>query len=174
MRKHKLSYASVTVSKSYLDTYNTAFTATASNRAEANNAMQAIDAAWVQIATNAELWAEYKQVAAEAVEVYSDYQYSEESRAFLRDYYQNVYQKNLSALLLTNEELQQAIAEMREYIESMSTGGWTGISDLTTDNGQRTMDNRIWTLDGKHVESPQQSGLYIIRGSDGRFRKVVR
>lgn len=174
MRKHKLSYTSVTVSKSYLDAYNAAFNATASSRSEANNAMQVIDAAWVQIATNAELWAEYKQVAAEAVEAFNNNQYSEEARAFLRDYYQNVYQKRLSALLLTNEELLQAIEEMREYIEAMSTGGWTSIPDLTKDNGLKTTDYKLWTLDGKLVESPQQPGLYIIRSSDGRLRKVFR
>ena len=174
MRKHKLGYTSVTVSKSYLDAYNAAFNATASNRTEANSAMLAIDAAWLAIATNAELWAEYKQVAAEVVEAFNSNQYSDEARAFLRDYYQNVYQKRLSALLLTNEELQQAIAEMREYLESMSTGGWTSIPSVPEENVLGTMDEGFWTIDGKAVTNPWQPGLYIIRSSDGKLRKVLR
>lgn len=174
MRKHKLSYASVTVSKSYLDAYNTAFNATADSRTEANNAMQAIDAAWEQIARNAELWAEYKRVAAQAAEAFNDNQYNDESRAFLRSYYQIVYQKHLSALLLTNDELVQAIEEMLAYIEAMSNGGWTGISFVPEEHAQSAMDKGFWTIDGKAVANPHKPGMYIIRTSDGRLRKVLR
>ena len=174
MRKHKLSYASVTVSKSYLDAYNNAFSATASSRTEANSAMEAIDAAWEQIARNAELWGEYKLVADEAVEAFNNNQYSEEARDFLRSYYQNVYQRRLNALLLTNEELLQAIAEMRECIDAMSTGGWTAIPSVSEETAQGAMGKGIWTIDGKPVVNPEQPGLYILRTSDGRLRKVLR
>ena len=86
MKKKKVSYTSVTVSNSYLSAYNTAFSATASDRASAIAAMQAIDAAWEEIAVNAELWAEYKQVAAEAEALLDSNLYSEEAKGFLRAY----------------------------------------------------------------------------------------
>ena len=187
MRKHKLSYASVTVSKSYLDAYNAAFNASASNWTEANNAMhalmefvernnsmQAIDVAWEEIALNAELWTEYKQVGAEAEALLNSNLYSEDAKAFLRAYYVQVYQKRLSELELSNEQLPDAIQELRDYMELLSTGEWTGISLIPEVNGQFSMVNGQWTLDGKPVINPKQSGLYIKRGSDGRFRKVVR
>jgi hypothetical protein len=174
MRKHKLSYASVTVSKSYLDAYNAAFNASASNWTEANNAMQVIDAAWEEIALNAELWAEYKQVGAEAEALLNSNLYSEDAKAFLRAYYVQVYQKRLSELELSNEQLPDAIQELRDYMELLSTGEWTGISLIPEVNGQCSMVKGQWTLDGKPVINPKQSGLYIKRGSDGRFRKVVR
>lgn len=174
MKKKKVSYLSVTVSKSYLNTYNSAFSATASNRDEAIAAMRAIDVAWEEIALNAELWAEYKQVGKEAEAMLNSDQYSEDAKAFLQSYYLSVYVKNLEALALTNEELPDAIAELREYMNMVSTGEWTGVSEMPADNGQRTTDHRLWTLDGKLVNTTQQPGLYIIRSRDGKVHKVLR
>ena len=181
MKKKKVSYTSVTVSNSYLSAYNTAFSATASDRASAIAAMQAIDAAWEEIAVNAELWAEYKQVAAEAEALLASNLYSEEAKGFLRAYYANVYQKNLSALDLTNEQLPQAIDELRAYMELMSTGEWTGISEVPSDdverpmsNGQSSIVNGQWTLDGMSVARPQQPGIYITKSRDGKVHKVLR
>ena len=174
MKKKKVSYLSVTVSKSYLNTYNSAFSATASNRDEAIAAMRAIDVAWEEIALNAELWAEYKQVGKEAEAMLNSDQYSEDAKAFLQSYYLSVYVKNLETLALTNEELPDAIAELREYMNLVSTGEWTGVSEMPADNGQRTTDNRLWTLDGKLVNTTQQPGLYIIRSRDGKVHKVLR
>ena len=164
----------MTVSKSYLDAYNDAFGATANDRASAIAAMQAIDQAWEEIALNAELWAEYKQVAAEAEAIINGNQYGEGARSFLNDYYQSVYQRHLNALDLSNEALPEYIEELQDYINWAITGGWTGISSVPADNGQRTTNNRIWTLDGKSVNSTQQPGLYIIRSHDGKVRKVLR
>ena len=174
MKKKKVSYLSVTVSKSYLNTYNSAFSATASNRDEAIAAMRAIDVAWEEIALNAELWAQYKQVGKEAEAMLNSDQYSEDAKAFLQSYYLSVYVKNLETLALTNEELPDAIAELREYMNLVSTGEWTGVSEMPADNGQRTTDNRLWTLDGKLVNTTQQPGLYIIRSRDGKVHKVLR
>ena len=174
MKKKKVSYLSVTVSKSYLNTYNSAFSATASNRDEAIAAMRAIDVAWEEIALNAELWAQYKQVGKEAEAMLNSDQYSEDAKAFLQSYYLSVYVKNLETLALTNEELPDAIAELREYMNLVSTGEWTGVSEMPADNGQRTTDNRLWTLDGKFVNTTQQPGLYIIRSRDGKVHKVLR
>lgn len=174
MRKRKLSYTGVTVSKCYKEAYNTAYSATASTRSQANNAMQAIDVASENIAINAELWAEYKQVGAMAEEMLSGSQYSDEAKDFLRFYYQRGYLKDLSELELTNEQLTQAISELRSNIVQVHTGGWTGISECTTDNGQGQMYNSYWTLDGKQVSAPSRHGLYLMKASDGSFRKVLR
>ena len=174
MRKRKLSYTGVTVSKCYKEAYNTAYSATASTRSQANNAMQAIDVASENIAINAELWAEYKQVGAMAEEMLSGSQYSDEAKDFLRFYYQRGYLKDLSELELTNEQLTQAISELRSNIVQVHTGGWTGISECTTDNGQGLMYNSYWTPDGKQVSAPSRHGLYLMKASDGSFRKVLR
>jgi hypothetical protein len=174
MRKRKLSYTGVTVSKCYKEAYNTAYSATASTRSQANNAMQAIDVASENIAINAELWAEYKQVGAMAEEMLSGSQYSDEAKDFLRFYYQRGYLKDLSELELTNEQLTQAISELRSNIVLVHTGGWTGISECTTDNGQGLMYNSYWTPDGKQVSAPSRHGLYLMKASDGSFRKVLR
>jgi hypothetical protein len=174
MRKKKLSYTSVTVSKNYLDTYNNAFTATATNRDEAIAAMRAIDAAWEEIALNAELWAEYKQVGKEAEAMLNSDLYSEEAKSFLRTYYQSAYLANTASLALTNEELPEAIAELREYMDLVNTGEWTGISSVPSDNAQCSVFNVQYSVDGKKVSTMQQPGLYIIRSSSGTVRKILR
>ena len=174
MKKRKVSYSSVTVSNCYSDAYTTAFSATASNKEEAIAAMQAIDDAWEDIALNAELWAEYKQVAAEAEAMLSDDQYTEEAKAFLRKYYQSVYQRNLSVLELTNEELPDAIEELLEYMNLVKTGEWTGISELPEERYFSMKSAKIVTLDGKLVKTLQQPGLYIIRSQNGKVHKVLR
>ncbi len=174
MKKRKLSYTGVTVSTVYLDAYNDAFNATASSRAGANMAMDAINAAWEAIALNAELWAEYKQVAAEAEAILNGTQYSEDAKSFLQDYYTYVYRKHLSALDLSNEELPEYIEELRDYINLVQTGGWTDISSVPEGNVEHLKAKSWWTLDGKSVSSPRQSGLYIFRSSDGKLHKVLR
>ena len=174
MNKKKLNYSGVTVSTSYLNAYNTAFSATASNRAEAIAAMQAIDAAAEEIAINAGLWAEYKQVGAEAEAILESNLYSEDAKAFLRAYYEDVYQTRLSDLELTNEQLPDAIQELRDYLDLVSTGEWTGISIIPAFTQGEGEGKVQWTIDGKSVVNPRQSGLYIKRSSDGRYRKVVR
>ncbi len=174
MRKKKLSYTSVTVSKNYLDTYNNAFTATATNRDEAIAAMRAIDAAWEEIALNAELWAEYKQEGKEAEAMLNSDLYSEEAKSFLRTYYQSAYLANTASLALTNEELPEAIAELREYMDLVNTGEWTGISSVPSDNAQCSVFNVQYSVDGKKVSTMQQPGLYIIRSSNGTVRKILR
>ena len=174
MKKRKLSYTGVTVSKCYSDAYNAAYHALASDRASAIAAMQAIDAAAEEIAINAELWAQYKQVAAEAEAMLGSNQYSEEAKAFLRSYYEQVYQKRLSQPELTNEQLPKAIEELREYMNLVNTGEWTSISFIPEDNGQWSIINGQWTLDGRSVTAPKHPGIYIKQGSDGKLRKVLR
>lgn len=174
MKKKKLSYASVTVSNCYYDAYNAAYRGTANDRDEAIAAMRAIDQAWAEIALNAELWEQYQKLGAEAEAVLNSNLYSDEAKAFLSSYYRLVYMKNLSELELTNERLLSAIEDLRINIDMVGTGEWSGISEMSADNGQRTTDNRLWTLDGKLVNTSQQPGLYIIRGADGKPRKVLR
>lgn len=174
MKKRKLAYTTVTVSKSYLDAYNAAFSASATDRASAIAAMQAIDVAWEEIAINAELWEEYKQVAAEAEAILNGNQHSEGAKSFLRDYYMSVYQKHLAALDLSNDELPEYIEELRDYINWAITDGWTGISEVPTDNVQWSKLNGQWSIDGRSVANPQQPGLYLIKGHDGKVRKVLK
>ena len=174
MKKRKLAYTTVTVSKSYLDAYNAAFSASATDRASAIAAMQAIDVAWEEIAINAELWEEYKQVAAEAEAILNGNQHSEGAKSFLRDYYMSVYQKHLAALDLSNDELPEYIEELRDYINWAITDGWTGISEVPTDNVQWSKLNGQWSIVGRSVANPQQPGLYLIKGHDGKVRKVLK
>ena len=174
MKKRKLAYTTVTVSKSYLDAYNAAFSASATDRASAIAAMQAIDVAWEEIAINAELWEEYKQVAAEAEAILNGNQHSEGAKSFLRDYYMSVYQKHLAALDLSNDELPEYIEELRDDINWAITDGWTGISEVPTDNVQWSKLNGQWSIDGRSVANPQQPGLYLIKGHDGKVRKVLK
>ena len=173
MRKKKVSYSGVTVSKSYLNAYNSAYNVSATDRASAIAAMRAIDAASEEIAANAGLWAEYKQVGAEAEAMLGSNQYSKKAKSFLQEYYRLVYQTNLSQLELTNEQLPAAIEELREYMNLVSTGGWTGIglTPLLPEKAER----KVFDIQGRPVvngKSPR--GLYIIEGSDGTFRKVLR
>ena len=173
MRKKKLSYSGVTVSKCYSEAYNAAYGATASDRLEAIAAMKAIDKAAEEIAYNAELWAEYKQVGAEAEAVLNGNDYSDDAKAFLFSYYMYAYQKHLTELKLTNEELPRAINELRTYINLMCTGEWVGISDCTADDEGARVDAQ-WTIDGRSVGYPKKPGLYIIRHADGKVRKIMR
>lgn len=174
MKRKKLNYATVTTSNCYKEAYNTAFSATADTRASAIAAMRAIDIAWEAIALNAELWAEYKQVGKEAEAILNGNEYSEEAKNFLRDYYRSVYQRNLSALELTNEQLPEAIEELRAYLNMLSTGEWTGISQLPESQISSMKWAKFFTIDGKSVSVPQQQGLYILKGADGKVRKVLR
>ena len=174
MKKRKLAYTTVTVSKSYLDAYNAAFSASATDRASAIAAMQAIDVAWEEIAINAELWEEYKQVAAEAEAILNGNQHSEGAKSFLRDYYMSVYQKHLAARDLSHDELPEYIEELRDDINWAITDGWTGISEVPTDNVQWSKLNGQWSIDGRSVANPQQPGLYLIKGHDGKVRKVLK
>lgn len=164
IKKKKVSYLSVTVSKNYLNTYNNAFSATATNREEAIAAMQDIDAAWQEIALNAELWAEYKQLAKETTVMFNDDHYSQESKTMLRYYYQNVYVSNLEELALTNEELPLAIAELREYMNAANTEEWTGLSQTHGVTDEMSKPARIYTPDGRLTGYPRKPGLYIING----------
>ena len=172
MKKRKLSYSATSVSKCYYDAYNDAFNVTVNDRSEATAAMQTFDAAAEEIAYNAELWAEYKQVGEEALAILNGNEYSDEAKDFLRIYYELVYQKRLSELELTNEELPRAIEELRTYIGYIHSGEWTGISEIP-DNGISSMKSaKIFTVDGKQVSQPNQHGLYIMQGLDGKVRKV--
>lgn len=173
MRRGRLSYTSVTVTKSYLDTYNEAYSVEPSNRVQAMIAMRAIETASEAIAINAELWAEYKSVAKEAEEKLSSNLYTAEAKEFLANYYHNVYEKRLSELALTNEQLVDAIEELRDYINLLSTGEWTGIALSPSET--RPEGGMLFTIDGKPVGSaPQRHGLYIMKTPDGMARKVLR
>ncbi len=165
MKKRKLSYASVTVSKDCLEAYNNAFSsAKASNRMQAIAAMRTIDGLSDLIAINAELWAEYKQVGSEAEAMLNDATYSEDAKSFLRSYYQSVYQANLSALELSNSDLPAAIEELREHMRLVDSGEWTGIAHLQEETNQPASSSAIFTLDGRRVSLPLPKGIYIRGG----------
>lgn len=175
MKKKKLSYASVTVSKCYSDAYNNAFKATADSRTSAIAAMRAIDTAWEDIALNAELWTAYKQVGEEALAILNGNDYSDEAKNFLRLYYENVYQQRLSELELTNEQLLQAIEDLQRNIGYTQSGEWTGIATVPERLNDQTSNRQIYTMDGRPVvPGSSQHGLFIIKGADGRFRKVLQ
>lgn len=173
MKKRKLSYSGLTVSKCYSDAYNAAYSATATSREEAIAAMNAIDVAAEDIAVNASLWAEYKQVAKDAETMIESDEISEGAKAFLFSYVTNVYTRDLNDLELTNHELLHAINELNAHIVFAYTGEWVGISECTADDESAKVDAQ-WTIDGRSVGYPKKPGLYIIRHAGGKVRKIMR
>ena len=174
MKRKKLSYTTVTVSKPYSDAYDEAFGGTATNKAEAIAAAKAADAAAEEIAINAELWAAYKQVAAEAKAIIDGNEYSDEAKAFLNYYYQSVYQRNLEELELTNDKLPKYIDELRTYIGYVRSGEWTSLSELPESSNSSIDTPLIFSIDGKPVTRLGQRGLYIIYSPKGKVQKVLR
>ena len=174
MKKKKVSYSGVTVSKCYLEAYNAAYSATATSRAEAIAAMNAIEEAAARIAVNASLWAEYKQAGQMAESMINSDEYSEEAKAILFEYCMNVYQRNLNELVLTNEQLPGAISDLNTYIVLVYTGGWTGVPEVQENDFLPMKSPKIVTIDGKPAGSSLRRGLYIIQGNDGTVRKVLR
>ena len=173
-KRTKLSYNLVTVSKPYLDAYNSAYNATATNKREAIRAMRVIDAAANAIGLNASLWEAYKQVGSEAAKLIDDFTYTVAQRTFLRNYYKEHYVKDLEELTLTNAELPVATSELRRYIDLMISGEWKTVGISTPDSHPTTAPASFFTLDGKRTGTPQQRGLYLRRASDGSVRKVLR
>jgi hypothetical protein len=136
--------------------------------------MKAVDAAAEDIAFNAELWTAYKQLGETALAILNDNKYSEEAKDFLRSYYELVYQKRVSELELTNVQLQKAIEDLQLNIDMTSNGQWTDITTVPERQNDKTTNQQIYTMDGRPVTSGSgQHGLFIIRGTDGRFRKVL-
>ncbi|MBO7069527.1 MAG: hypothetical protein J6W52_12790 [Bacteroidaceae bacterium] len=174
MRKRKVSYSGVTVSKPYSEAYNKAYTATASNKSEAVAAMKAIDKASEEIAINASLWAEYKQAAQEAEDIVKSDEYSEEAKDFLNSYCLNAYRNNLNRLTLTNEQLPDVINDLRSYIGMLRNGEWIGFTHVTETEARTVTSPAFFTIDGKPLGNTQRRGLYIMRTSDGTVRKVLR
>jgi len=173
MKKKKLNYASVTVSECYNEAYSNAFSVIPANRDEAIDAMKAIDVAGEEIALNAELWDEYKQAAQDVNKVLDSGQYSDESKDFLRYYYENTYLRNLTECKLTNQQLMEAMNELRIYIIMTCTGEWTGIPQLKDDSVGNSDRQDCWTIHGQAVNAPQRPGLYIMRRSDGTTKKML-
>lgn len=174
MKKKRFTYTTITVSKPYSEAYNAAYSATVTNRAEAIQAMRNVEAAAEEIALNASLWAEYKEAASKAEEAIESGNLSDGAKEFLRLDCLEIYQKHLSELLLTNQQLRQAISELRFRIALAKTGGWTDIPSVPKESASPSSPTLQWTIDGRFVRSTQRSGLYIIKGSDGSFRKVLR
>lgn len=174
MKKKKVNYTGVTVSKCYIEAYDAVYNATASTSSEAFSAMKAIDATAEKIARNASLWAEYKQAAKIADTIIHGNEFNDDVKSFLLTYYEDVYQKNLKELELTNEQLPGAISELQTHIVMIYSGDWTNISKWKRDDIQRTIVNGQWTLDGKPAGTSQRCGLYITRTADGIVRKVLR
>ena len=179
MKKRKLSYAGITVSNSYKEAYDEAYSATVNTRIQAIRAMKVIDAASENIAINAGLWAEYKQAGAEAQEVLGSDKYSDQAKAYLNTYYVSCYQRNLNALELTNEELPWYTDELRAYIDQVCTGEWVGIGAIQNTEFRIQNEEAIYDLSGRQIVNGQSSnrkcpGLYILRATDGTLRKVLR
>jgi len=172
MKKRKLSYSGVTVSQSYREAYDEAYQQTVGSRIQAIRAMKVIDAAAEKIAINAGLWNEYKQAGREAEALFESDKYSDEAKAYLFRYYMNFYQKNLSELVLTNEQLPRCINELRAYIDQVCTGEWTDIS-LAPAFSEAGRQEGKWTLDGRPATDANRPGLYIIRTADGTVRKQL-
>lgn len=185
MKKKKLNYSALSVSKCYYEAYNDAFNAVPNDRTEAITAMQAIDIAAEDIAYNAELWAEYKQIGEAALAILNSNEYSDDAKAFLQTYYDLVYLERLSELELTNNQLLQAIEELQLNIDLVCTSEWSGIaahslSDQWEESvgGYRHKANgniHCFDMQGRPIEKGKSSrGLYIMRTNDGTMKKVLR
>ena len=176
MKKRKLSYAGITVSNSYKEAYDEAYNATVNTRIQAIRAMKVIDTASENIAINAGLWAEYKQAGAEAQEVLGSDKYSDQAKAYLNTYYVTCYQRNLTDLELTNEQLPWYTDELRAYINQVCTGEWVGITSPNEDGNPFSVGTQaeLYDLSGRQIVNCKLHGLYIQRATDGTLRKVLR
>jgi len=105
-------------SQPYLDAYNNAAAAPATNKAEAVAAIAAIDAAAAELETNISLWKDYKAVLDEATAAISNTAYDKEYRYDLEDWMEDNGEMNNPKLRnnFTNEQIQAAIEEGKRLI----------------------------------------------------------
>jgi hypothetical protein len=159
----------------YLQNYQTALKATASNKAEAVSAMKAIHDAQKELAVNAGLWRDYKEVADSAKIILNDETIAEELKSNLNYYYQTYYTTHLNELQLTNKKLPQATDLFKSILEQTKTDIATGIDNLPTVTKAINGRSGLFTTDGKVVVGNRlRHGLYLIRDDNGRVRKVLK
>ena len=104
--------------QSYMDDYNTACAVSATNKAEALAAIEAIDTVAAKLQKNINLWKELQKVADEANEVGADGNLDPTYAGPLADWAEFEYPEDiLPARELTNEELDSLIAVKRAEIE---------------------------------------------------------
>ena len=169
------TYSGITVSLNYLQNYQTALKATASNKAEAVSAMKAIHDAQKELAVNAGLWRDYKEVADSAIIILNDETIAEDLKSNLNYYYQTYYTTHLNELQLTNKMLPQATALFKRVLEQTKTDIATGIENLPTVTKAINGRSSLFTTDGKVVAGNRlRHGLYLIRDDNGRVRKVLK
>ena len=134
----KTDYTGTVASEQYLNAYNAAFSATATNKAEAVAAMKAITAASDSIAKNAQLWADLQTKYDEGHSV--NVEYDLYNAAYnLGDYLDYGYDENGNAIIpmsvydylkaktktgdcdLTNKQLEDIIATINTLIDAVYT-----------------------------------------------------
>ena len=134
----KIDYTGTVASEQYLNAYNAAFSATATNKAEAVAAMKAITAASDSIAKNAQLWADLQTKYDEGHSVnveydlydaaynlgdYLDYGYDEDGNAIIpMSVYDYLKAKTKTGDCdLTNKQLEDIIATINKLIDAVYT-----------------------------------------------------
>ena len=134
----KVDYTGTVASEQYLNAYNAAFSATATNKAEAVAAMKAITAASDSIAKNAQLWADLQTKYDEGHSVnveydlydaaynlgdYLDYGYDEDGNAIIpMSVYNYLKAKTKTGDYdLTNKQLEDIIATINKLIDAVYT-----------------------------------------------------
>ena len=107
--------------QSYMDAYNEALKAqTASNKAEALAAIEAVKAVAADLQKNISLWAELQALVDQAYAMVIDSQYDGlEETGLLADYCEMDYMSIVEDCALTNEELEAEIAGVKEKIQAV-------------------------------------------------------
>lgn len=103
--------------QSYMDDYNTACAVSATNKAEALAAVEAIDTVAAKLQKNIALWEQLQTVIADAIEVAADKTLDQNYTGDLADWAEYDAEDILEAHELTNEELETLIAEKKAAID---------------------------------------------------------
>lgn len=161
------SYDGITVSQAYRDSYDTAFEVTLSEKATATTAMKHIMWQADTLALNARLWNSYKNMAQQAEEALDGTTLSTAVRTAITNYLAGTFEPSLANPNLTNAQLQE---EMR-VLECLLSGDLSTVEAIVAATRQKAA---YFTLDGKSVVQPGRRGIYLMRDTKGRTRKVVR
>lgn len=161
------NYDGITVSQSYRESYDAAFNTTITGKAQGKIVMKRIMWLADTLALNARLWAEYKEMAAQAQTAAQGDSLSQAVKRAINNYLSQVFTPAVATPVLTNAQLREEMA----LLAQLMSGDLSQIVAVPT-----AADRRVtyYTLDGKPVSRPLKKGIYIERTANGRTRKVVK
>ena len=161
------SYEGITVSQSYLNNYESAFTATLVNKMQATPTMKRISRMADSLALNARLWGHYQEMADKAQSAITGSTLSAAVKTAIIYYLTKVYKPYLATPTLSNAQLRAETLKLQQMLD----GNLTGVNHVNAGRGQQAS---YYTLDGKPAGLPLRKGVYVVRTADGKTRKVIK